>query len=96
MKKTLNIIKLLTNLFSTRINDEEAKIPHELRSYDYEKKLALIVKNTDKVDNQDLKYVLTTNLSAKEKSDLFSAYRLDFHTKDQLKKFKKKYKSLLL
>ena len=39
MKKTFNIIKLLTNLFSTRINDEEAKIPHELRSYDYEKSL---------------------------------------------------------
>ena len=96
MKKKVNIIKLLTNFFSTRINDEEPKIQQGLKSHDYEKKLALIVKNTDTVDYQDLKYVLTTKLDTREKSDLFSAYRLDFNTRDQLKIFKKKYKSLLL
>ena len=67
-----------------------------LKSCDYEKKLALIIKNIDTVDYQDLKYVLRTKLDIREKSDLFSTYRLDFHTKDQLKIFKKKYKSLLL
>ena len=82
MKAIVNIIKVLTNHFSKSINDEEPKIQQMLKSRDYEKKLALIIKNIDIVDYQDLKYVLTTNLSAKEKSDLFSAYRLNFHTKD--------------
>ena len=89
-------IKFLTNYFFKSPKDKEAIIPQEYKSHDYERKLALIVKNTDIVDYQDLKYVIRTKLNSREKNDLLSAYRLDFHTRDHLKKFKKKYKSLLL
>mgnify|MGYP001464363078 CR=1 FL=1 len=89
-------IKFLTNYFFKSPKDKEAIIPQEYKSHDYERKLALIVKNTDTVNLQDLKYVVITKLDTRDKSDLFSAFRLDFHTRDQLKKFKKKYKSLLL
>ena len=70
--------------------------PQEFRSHDYERKLALIVKNTEEVDCSDLKYVEITKLDTKIKNDLFSAYRLDFHTRDKLNFFKKKYKSIIL
>ena len=96
MKILKNLIKLLTNpLSSTKIVDEDT-IPQEFKSHDYERKLALIVKSTDTVNLQDLKYIVITKLNTTDKSDLFSAYRLDFDTRDQLKKFKKKYNSLLI
>ena len=96
MKILKNLIKLLTNpLSSTKIVDEDT-IPQEFKSHDYERKLALIIKNKDTVNLQDLKYVVITKLDTRDKSDLFSAYRLDFDTRDQLKKFKKKYNSLLI
>ena len=75
---------------------DENKIPQEFRSHDYERKLALIVKNTEEVDYTDLKYVEITKLDTRDKNDLFSAYRLDFYTRDKLILFKKKYKSLIL
>jgi len=96
MQFTNSLIKFLTNYFFTSPTDKEALIPQGYKSHDYERKLALIVKNTEIVDYQDLKYVIITKLDTKEKNDLLSAYRLDFHTRDHLKKFKKKYKSLLL
>ena len=76
--------------------DTEITIPKEFRSHEYEKKLALIIKNTETVDHNDLKNIECTKLDTRENSDLFSAYRLDFHTRDELKSFKIKYKSLLL
>ena len=71
-------------------------IPQEFRSNDYERKLALIVKNTEEIDYGDLKYVEIKKLDSRNKNDLFSAYRLDFRTRDKLILFKKKYKSLIL
>ena len=91
-----NLIKFFNNLFSKNKKEDENTIPQEFKSHDYERKLALIVKNTDTVNLQDLKYVVITKLDTINKSDLFSAYRLDFDTRDQLKKFKKKYNSLLI
>ena len=91
-----NLIKFFNNLFSKTKNEDENKIPQEFKSHDYERKLALIVKNTDTVNLQDLKYVVITKLDTRDKSDFFSAYRLDFDRRDQLKKFKKKYNSLLI
>ena len=76
--------------------DSEIIIPKEFRSHEYEKKLALIIKNTETVDYNDLKNIECTKLDTRENSDLLSAYRLDFHTRDELRSFKKKYKSLLL
>ena len=90
------IKKYITNIVKSEKKNDEDVIPQEFRSHDYERKLALIVKNTDEVDYSDLKYVEITKLDTRDKNDLFSAYRLDFHTRDKLILFKKKYKSLIL
>jgi hypothetical protein len=96
MKLISFIKKYITNIFKSEKKIDENKISQEFRSHDYERKLALIVKNTEEVDYTDLKYVEITKLDSRDKNDLFSAYRLDFHTRDKLILFKKKYKSLIL
>jgi len=96
MKLISFIKKYITNIFKSKKKIDENKIPQEFRSHDYERKLALIVKNTEEVDYTDLKYVEITKLDTRDKNDLFSAFRLDFHTRDKLILFKKKYKSLIL
>ena len=96
MKFRSFIKKYITNIVKSEKKNDEDVIPQEFRSHDYERKLALIVKNTEEVDYSDLKYVEITKLDTKDKNDLFSAYRLDFHTRDKLILFKKKYKSLIL
>ena len=95
--KLISFIKeYITNIFKSEKKFDENMIPQEFRSHDYERKLALIVKNTEEVDYTDLKYVEITKLDTRDKNDLFSAFRLDFHTRDKLILFKKKYKSLIL
>ena len=96
MKFISLIKKLIINIFKSEKKSDEDMIPQEFRSHDYERKLALIVKNTEEVDYIDLKYVEITKLDTRKKKDLFSAYRLDFHTRDKLNFFKKKYKSIIL
>ena len=96
MKLISFIKKYITNIFKSEKKIDENKIPQEFRSNDYERKLALIVKNTEEFEYRDLKYVEITKLDSRDKNDLFSAYRLDFHTRDKLILFKKKYKSLIL
>ena len=96
MKFRSFIKKYITNIVKSEKKNDEDVIPQEFRSHDYERKLALIVKNTEEVDYSDLKYVEITKLDTRDKNDLFSAYRLDFHTRDKLILFKKKYKSLIL
>jgi hypothetical protein len=96
MKLISFIKKYITNIFKSEKKIDENKISQEFRSHDYERKLALIVKNTEEVDYTDLKYVEITKLDTRDKNDLFSAFRLDFHTRDKLILFKKKYKSLIL
>ena len=88
--------KYITNIVKSEKKNDEDVIPQEFRSHDYEKKLALIVTNTEEVDYSDLKYVEITKLDTRDKNDLFSAYRLDFNTRDKLILFKKKYNSLIL
>ena len=90
------IKKYITNIVKSEKKNDEDLIPQEFRSHDYERKLALIVKNTEEVDYSDLKYVEIKKLDTRDKNDLFSAYRLDFNTRDKLILFKKKYKSLIL
>jgi hypothetical protein len=97
MKKLIiKIKKFLSQLFRDKAKDVEIIIPQEFRSHEFEKKLALIIKDTDSVDNNDLKYVVCRKLDTSKNNDLFSAYRLDFHTRAALDLFKKKYKSLIL
>ena len=86
-------MKFLQNLLK---KNKDTVISHELRSHEYEKKLALIVNQIEEVTAKDLKYVNITKLDTSEKGDLFNAYRLDFNTRDKLKLFKKKYKTLIL
>ena len=86
-------MKFLQNLLK---KNKDTVISHELKSHEYEKKLALIINQIEEVTEKDLKYVNITKLDTSEKGDLYSAYRLDFHTRDKLKLFKKKYKTLIL
>ena len=98
--KIMTFLKEFVNKYKEKFinaeKDMEIIIPKEFRSHEYEKKLALIVKNTETVSYNDLRNIECTKLDTMENSDLFSAYRLNFHTRDELKSFKKKYKSLLL
>ena len=98
--KTMTFLKEFVNKYKKKFinpeKDKEIIIPKEFRSHEYEKKLALIIKNTETVDYNDLRNIECTKLDTRENSDLFSAYRLDFHTRDELKSFKIKYKPLLL
>ena len=96
MKLISVIKKYITNIFKSEKKNDEDMNHQEFRSNDYERKLALVIKNTEEVDYSDLKYVEITKLDSRDKNDLFSAYRLDFHTRDKLNLFKKKYKSLIL
>ncbi|MDB3905755.1 hypothetical protein N9354_00435 [Alphaproteobacteria bacterium] len=96
MKFIVFIKKIIINIFKSEKKSDENMIPQEFRSHDYERKLALIVKSTEEVDYSDLKYVEITKLDTRKKNDLFSAYRLDFHTRDKLNLFKKKYQSIIL
>ena len=96
MKFIVFIKKIIINIFKSEKKSDENMIPQEFRSHDYEIKLALIVKSTEEVDYSDLKYVKITKLDTRKKNDLFSAYRLDFHTRDKLNLFKKKYQTIIL
>ena len=99
----MNILKLIFEkflyikklIFSKNV-EIDTIISSEFKSHEFEKKLALIIKSKDTVEYTDLKNVDCTKLVTSNENDLFSAYRLDFHTRDELKLFKDKYKSLLI
>ena len=90
----------LISAFKTRLvknnNDEQSIVLQDLQSDDLEKKLALLIKDIEAVDQVDLKHVEYKRMNKEVKNDLFSSYRLDFHTRMELNSFKKKYQSLLL
>jgi len=90
----------LISAFKTRLvknnNDEENTVHQNLQSDELEKQLALLIKNIEAVDQADLKDVEYKKMDKREKNNLFSSHRLDFHTRDELNYFKKKYQSLLL
>ena len=98
--KYLKLLEKLINVFKTRSlknnNDEESIIHQHLQSDELEKKLALLIKDIDSVDQADLRQVEYKRVDIGTKNDLFSSYRLDFHTRDELNYFKKKYNPLLL
>ena len=100
MMKFLKLIHNLISVFKTRLiknnNDRENTVQQHLQSDELEIKLALLIKNIEAVDQADLKQVEYKRINHETKNDLFSSYRLDFHTRIELKHFKNKYKSLLL
>ena len=89
-----NISKLfnLNNKYKT----EEHTIPDNLRSRELEWKLALLVRNVDRVEDIDLQFVKKTKINKGTKQDLYTSYRLDFDVREKLNLFKKKYKNILL
>jgi len=96
MKFTDLFQKILKSNNTDKFNPNEELVPDHLRSKELVKKLALLVKSLDNVDNNDLKFVNIKKFDQGINEDLFTAYRLDFSGKDRLDNFKKKYKNLLL
>ncbi len=98
--KYLTSFRNLISAFKTRLvkesNDKENIVHQDLQSDELEKKLALLIKNIEVVNQADLKHVEYKKMDKEINNDLFSSYRLDFHTRDELNHFKKKYRSLLL
>ena len=100
MMKFLTPFNNLINVFITKLvknnNDKENIVNQHLQREKLQIKLALLIKDIDAVDQADLKQVEYKRMNQETKNDLFSSYRLDFHTRDELNHFKTKYKSLLL
>lgn len=89
------INSIIAKLFKT--TNIEAKLEKKYQHSDeLEKKLALLIKDIDSVDNKDLKRIEYKKIDKQIENNLVSTYRLDFHTRDELYLFKKKYKSLIL
>jgi len=98
----MNIKNLFNKVFkdnfksSKLIEEEEILNIPGLLSNEYQKKLALIIKNFEDIDKLDLKFVEHQKLGSKTSEDLLTSYRLDFHSKEALIRFKKKYKDHIL
>lgn len=71
----------------------EKNCPH---SYNLQRKLALLVSNIDNIDKKDLRYVECKKQRMGQPNDLFTSFRIDFHNKDDLEKFKKKIQILFV
>ena len=91
-----NLISAFKTRFVKNNNDEQNILRQDLQCDDLEKKLALLIKDIEAVNQADLKHVEYKKMDKGTKNDLFTYYRLDFHTRDELYHFKTKYKSLLL
>ena len=95
--KNLIISVFKGNLKSSNLTEEEEILNTPgLLSNEYQKKLALIIKNFEDIDKVDLKFVEHQKLGSKTSEDLFTSYRLDFHSREALIRFKKKYKDQIL
>jgi len=95
--KNLIIRVFKGNLKSSNLTEEEEILNTPgLLSNEYQKKLALIIKNFEDIDKVDLKFVEHQKLGSKTSEDLFTSYRLDFHSREALIRFKKKYKDYIL
>lgn len=93
INNTINV--LLKKIF--KIIDIQEKIkPNYPYSDKLQKKLALLIKDIEVVDIKDLKGIEHKKIEKDLGKDLFTSYRLDFHSRDELEHFKKKYNSLIL
>ena len=91
-----NLISAFKTILVKNKNEEKNITQQHLQSDKLEKKLALLIKNIETVDKADLKQVEYKEMSKGTKNDSFIFYRIDFHSRDELNDFKKKYQSLLL
>jgi len=66
------------------------------QSFELQRKLALLVSNIDKIDKRDFQNLEHRRYGDSKEDDLLTSYRIDFHNRDDLENFKKKYKDYLL
>ena len=96
----MKYLNKIFSVFKTKLvkksNEKKNNEHRELQSTRLEKKLALLIKDINVVDQVDLKQVNYKKIDKEISNDLFTSYRLDFHTRNELNHFKKKYSSLLL
>ena len=97
----MKLKNIFESLFSSPSNKQEIKkvsITKEevLKSDELQKKLALLVSNIAAIDQIDLKNIEYTKMNKSSEKDLFTSFRLDFHTKQELEEFKEKYHHILL
>ena len=91
-----NLIDVFKKKFFKNKNEKSDFIQQHLQSDKLQKKLALLIKDIEVVDQKDLKHVQYKKMDRGTKHDLLVFYRLDFHSRDELDSFKKKYRSLIL
>ena len=91
-----NLINVIKSKLVKDNNEQEKIVNQHLQSDELQLVLALLIKDIDAIDQVDLKQVEYKRVNQETKNVLFSSYRLDFHTRDELNHFKKKYRSLLL
>jgi len=105
MKKITEIKMRLKNIFESlfsspsnnqKIKKEETIKEEILKSDELQKKLALLVSNISAIDQIDLKNIEYTKMNKSSEKDLFTSFRLDFHTKQELEEFKEKYHHIIL
>ena len=94
--KILNLINEVQKKIFKILNSEKMQIKYYPLSDKLQKKLALLINNIEAVDEEDLKRVEYKKIETGANNDLFISYRLDFHTRDELNEFKKKYNSLIM
>jgi len=96
--KLKNIYESLFSSFSNKQEIEKENIIKEevLKSDELQKKLALLVSNISAIDQIDLKNIEYKKMDKSSEKDLFTSFRLDFHTKQELNEFKVKYSHILL
>ena len=66
------------------------------QSYALQRRLGLLVSNIDKIDEKDIQYLEYKRYGDSKKENPLTSYRIDFHNRDDLEIFKKKYKKYLL
>jgi len=105
MNKITEIKMKLKNIFESlfsspsnnqKIKKEQLSKKEVLKSDELQKKLALLVSNISAIDQIDLKNIEYTKMNKSSEKDLFTSFRLDFHTKQELEKFKEKYHHIIL
>ena len=86
---------LKNKIFKTK-NIEKILKKNYPYSDDLQKRLALLISDIETIDKEDLKKFEYKKIQKETGRDLFISYRLDFHSRDELNFFKKKYDSLIL
>ena len=66
------------------------------KSYELQRRLALLVSDIDKIDKRDIGDLEHSKYRNSKEDYLLTSYRIDFRNRDNLEIFKAKYKNYLL